>query len=210
MGASLVDTGTVPAMDSPTVTIATAADHAAVVTTTVEAFRSDPAFNYFFPDDYDRQATVLAGSLFDQRVSTESTWIVEGGAALAMWARPQAAGAPGPDDGDDGTLDSLSSGATERLHRYDEAVDSLLPPEPHWYLGVLATHPDHAGKRWARGLLRHGLIEAGRADVPAALETTNPGNVARYQAEGWHVRAETDVDDLHIWILGRGGIPAES
>jgi ribosomal protein S18 acetylase RimI-like enzyme len=197
-------------MDSPKVTIATATDRESVVTTTVEAFRPDPAFNYFFPDDFDRQAAVLAGSLFDQRVDTASTWIAEGGAALAMWDRPRATGAPGPDDGENGSIDLLSSGAIERLQRYDAAVDARLPPEPHWYLGVLATHPDHAGKRWARGLLRHGLLEAGRAGVPAALETTNPGNVTRYQAGGWVVRAEVDVDDLHVWILGRDGIPDEN
>jgi GNAT superfamily N-acetyltransferase len=122
-----------------------------------------------------------------------------------MWDRPRQ-GDDGRDDDIEGALaDSLDTDAIDRIVRYERAVDALLPQEPHWYLGILATDPDHAGRRLGRLVMRAGLREAADEGVPAALETTNPRNVRRYQAEGWKITAEVDVNDLHVWILGHDG-----
>jgi GNAT superfamily N-acetyltransferase len=193
-------------MADPTITIARPNDRAMVVATVRAAFRDDPAFCYFFPGDYEAQAAAFAGLLFDTRTQGASTWVADGGDAVAMWDRPRPVDHSRDDDIEGGLADALDPDAISRILRYEEAVDKHLPQEPHWYLGILATHPDHAGRRLGRLVMRHGLIEAGRAGVPAALETTNPGNVRRYESEGWRVGAEVDVDDLHVWILRHEGI----
>jgi GNAT superfamily N-acetyltransferase len=195
----------------PSITLATPAHRRRVVATVMEAFRDDPAFNFFFPDDYDREAAAFAGLLFDTRAAARSTWVVDDGAAVAMWDRPRPPDA-GRDDDLHGTLGDIVSPATiERIDRYEEAVDHRLPSEPHWYLGILATDPAVAGRRFGRLVKRVGLLEAAREGTRAALETTNPGNVARYRAEGWTVHDEVTVDDvLHVWILVHEGITGES
>jgi GNAT superfamily N-acetyltransferase len=194
-------------MADPTIELAAPRHREATVATVVAAFRDDPAFTHFFPSEYERQSAAFAGHLFDARAGTGSTWIAERGAAVAMWDRPRAAGSGREDDVGAGLARALRADALERLVRYEDAVDALLPAEPHWYLGILATHPDHAGRRLGRAVMRAGLAEAARAGVPAALETTNPDNVGRYRAEGWDVTAEGDVDDLHVWILGHDADP---
>jgi GNAT superfamily N-acetyltransferase len=193
-------------MSDPTIDVAAPAHRERVVATVVAAFRDDPAFRFFFPSDYERQATAFAGMLFDTRVAGSSTWVADGGAAVAMWDRPRNVG-DGRDDDIEGRLaDEIDADALERIIRYEQAVDRMLPQQPHWYLGILATDPDHAGQRLGRSVMRNGLIEAGRAGVPAALETTNPTNVQRYEAEGWQITAEVDVDDLRVRILRHEGI----
>ena len=197
-------------MPEPSITLATPAHRPRVVATVVEAFRDDPAFNYFFPDDYDREAAAFAGLLFDTRSAGRSTWVVDDGVAVAMWDRPRAADA-GREDDLHGTLGDVISPATlGRIERYEAAVDHRLPTDPHWYLGILATDPAHAGRRLGRLVKRFGLVEAGRQGTRAALETTNPDNVARYRAEGWTVHDEVDVDDvLHVWVLVHEGLTDE-
>ena len=193
-------------MVDPTLSLADPTNRSRVVATVVAAFRHDPAFGYFFADACDRQAAAFAGLLFDTRVAGSSTWVADGGVAVAMWDRPREAQAGREDDIEGSLADELDAGALDRIVRYEAAVDSLLPQEPHWYLGILATDPDHAGRRLGRTVMRAGLVEAGGAGVPAALETTNPDNVGRYVSEGWRISGEVDVDDLHVWILEHRGI----
>jgi GNAT superfamily N-acetyltransferase len=164
---------------------ATPHDRDRVIATVVAAFVDDPAFGYFFDaEQYANDAAAFAGWLFDRRVPHGTIWVVDGGSAVSMWEPPHPPGAnshaaqpaePGP---------AIGAPAAQRLASYDRSVHRLLPTQPHWYLGVLATHPEHAGKRWGRAVMQAGLVRAA-AGVPACLETTNPANVALYQRSGW-------------------------
>jgi ribosomal protein S18 acetylase RimI-like enzyme len=167
-----------------------------VVATVVAAFEHDPAFRYFFPDDgsYAAEAEAFTGYLFDRRVGFGTVWVAGDAAATTLWVPPDAPAIedPGP---------PVSPAAAERLARYDEAVHRALPPRPHWYLGIVATHPDHAGRRLGRMLIDLGVARAHAAGVPAVLETTNPGNVALYEGAGWRVVAEVTDAPLPTWVL---------
>lgn len=57
--------------------------------------------------------------------------------------------------------------------------------EPHAYLSLLATHPDHRGQGIGQRLLAEGLARWDAAGVPAYLESTNPGNDHRYERAGF-------------------------
>lgn len=177
--------------------VASPADRERVVRTVVSAFRDDPAFRWFFPDPvaFDEQAARFAGRLFDRRVGRGTVWVVDGGSAVAMWSAP-----PG-EPPDDLTENDLPADVLGRLDAYDRATHELLPAGPHWYLGVLATHPDHAGRRLGRLAMAPGLRQARLDDRPAYLETTNPRNVGLYERSGWTVTGETTVDELRIWVL---------
>lgn len=176
-----------------------------VIDTVVAAFVSDPAFRFFFTDDatFNHEAAAFAGYLFDRRVNRGTVWVVDGGAAVAMWDPPRSDdraaenghGYSGPD---------LPAATLERLKRYDAVVGAVLPATPHWYLGILATHPHHTGRGWGRLAMTAGLDHAVEAGLPAYLETTNERNVELYQRAGWRLTGSAAVDDLPIWVMRHG------
>jgi GNAT superfamily N-acetyltransferase len=57
--------------------------------------------------------------------------------------------------------------------------------EPHAYLSLLATHPDHRGQGIGQRLLAEDLSRWDAARTPAYLESTNPGNDHRYERAGF-------------------------
>jgi ribosomal protein S18 acetylase RimI-like enzyme len=184
------------------VAVATPADRTRVVETVVAAFAADPAFRHFFPDEasYREQAGTYAGYLFDRRVGRGTVWVIEGGASVAMWDAPATLdGSPAS-----AARPALPGATVARLDAFDAAVEAALPAAPHWYLGILATHPDHAGRRWGRAVMAAGLRRAAAAGLPAYLETANPGNVALYRRAGWAVDRALDFPSLPIWVMRRG------
>jgi GNAT superfamily N-acetyltransferase len=184
---------------------ATPAMRERVIDTVVAAFVSDPAFRYFFTDGatFNHEAEAFAGYLFDRRVNRGTVWVVDGGAAVAMWDPPRSDdGAAGNGHGNSGP--DLPAATLERLKRYDAVVGAALPATPHWYLGILATHPHHAGRGWGRLAMTAGLDHAVEAGLPAYLETTNERNVELYQRAGWRLTGSAAVDDLPIWVMRHG------
>ncbi|MFY1616934.1 GNAT family N-acetyltransferase [Micromonospora sp. WMMD736] len=177
-------------MTTPEITIATPADRDAVVGTLVAAFVRDPILRHLFPDDetYPRHAATFFGDLFDKRVHRSSIWTIGGGASVALWdppAEPHAVGHPSSAGGD--AADRYPADVLARVQSYDDAVHAALPTYPFWYLGVLGTHPDSAGRGWGRAVMRAGLARAAADGLPAILETSNPGNVELYRRAGWEV-----------------------
>lgn len=188
-------------MAAPRVTQATVADRDRVLQTIVAAFVTDPAFRYFFPDDdtYPELAAIFAGWLFDKRVAQGTVWLVEGGGSVSLWDPPGAAPTVLRLD--------LPPEVLARLADYDAAVHDSMPTQPHWYLGVLATHPDHAGQRWGRVAMGVGLAEADRAGLPTFLETSSPANVELYGRTGFEVDTHLPVDPPRLgipsWVMKR-------
>jgi GNAT superfamily N-acetyltransferase len=56
---------------------------------------------------------------------------------------------------------------------------------PHYYLSLLATHPDHRGRGIGQALLAADLTRWDGEGVPAYLESTNPANDHRYERAGF-------------------------
>lgn len=81
-----------------------------------------------------------------------------------------------------------------RAADYDEVLarfDAAHPrTEPHYYLSLLATHPDHRGKGIGMRLLGHDLALIDAEHMPAYLESTNPANDARYRGVGFEARGQ--------------------
>ncbi|MEV4657762.1 N-acetyltransferase [Micromonospora sp. NPDC049301] len=185
-------------MTAPEITVATPADRDAVVGSLVAAFGKDPVLRYLFPDEetYPRYAAAFFGHLFDKRVHRETIWTVGRGASVAIW-EPPAAGHGSPQSS---LSDDLPTDVWARVQAYDEAVHAALPADPFWYLGVLGTHPDSAGRRWGRVVMGAGLRRAAVDGLPAVLETSNPGNVELYRRAGWEV-TDSFSEPLPTWIM---------
>ncbi|GAA2184995.1 hypothetical protein GCM10009848_12710 [Micromonospora lupini] len=183
---------------APEITLATPTNRDAVVGTLVAAFVKDPILRHLFPDDatYPRHAAAFFGHLFDKRVHLSSIWTIAGGASVAIW-EPPAAGHESPDAdlAPDYPADVLA-----RVRGYEEALHTVLPAHPFWYLGVLGTHPDSAGRGWGRAVMRAGLERAAADGLPAILETSKPGNVDLYRRAGWDVVALLP-EPVPTWIM---------
>ena len=180
------------------ITVAGPDDRRGVLEALVAAFVKDPVLRHVFPDDdtYPRYAEAFFGACFDKRVGHRTIWTIQGGAATAIWEPP------GVTHAADNLESVLPADALKRVRAYDEAVHAALPSEPFWYLGVLGTHPDHTGRRWAQAVMHAGLDRAAADALPAVLETSNPANVDFYRRAGWQVTAEVETP-LPIWIMQR-------
>jgi GNAT superfamily N-acetyltransferase len=188
-----------------------------VLESLVATFVADPVLRYLFPDDatYPRYAEVFFGRLYDRRVPHGTVWTIGAGGSVAMWDAPapggagstgDAAGAGGAGGGSaeesDHPAPALPAAELARVRTYNDAVHGALPAEPFWYLGVLGTHPRHAGRRWGRALLAAGLRRAEADGLPAVLETSNPGNVEVYRRAGFEVIGK-ETAPLPVWIMRR-------
>lgn len=185
-------------MTPPEITVATVEDRESIVDSLVAAFAGDPVLRYLFPDEttYPRHAAAFFGYLFDKRVHRETIWTIEHGVSVAIWERPGAEVGPA----DEILADQLPADALARVNDYDKAVHAALPTTPHWYLGVLGTHPAYAGRRWGHAVMRAGLRRAAADGLPAVLETSNPANVEVYRRAGWEV-VRAEAEPLPIWIM---------
>ncbi|MBQ1065424.1 N-acetyltransferase [Micromonospora sp. D75] len=186
------------AVTGPEITVATPEDRGSVVTSLVAAFTKDPVLRHLFPDEatYARYAAAFFGHLFDKRVHKETIWTIGHGASVAIW-EPPASGSAQPDDD---LAARLPADVLHRVRAYDEAVHAALPAAPFWYLGVLGTHPDHAGRRWGHAVMRMGLDRAAADGLPAILETSNPDNVEVYRRAGWEV-VHAFAEPLPTWVM---------
>jgi ribosomal protein S18 acetylase RimI-like enzyme len=192
-------------MEEPEITAAGPGHRDAVLESLVATFTADPVLRYLFPDDttYPRYAAAFFGNLFDKRVPLGTVWTIGAGGSVAMWDAPDATGASdtvgvqGASQGGE-----LPAAELARVRAYDDAVHGAFPAEPFWYLGVLGTHPRHAGRRWGHALLAAGLRRADADGLPAVLETSNPGNVEVYRRAGFEVIGKETVP-LPIWIMRR-------
>ena len=166
-------------------------DLASLVITGHRAFADDPVIRWCFPDDDD--FTANGHQLFE--------WVLTRGLARGtLWCTPDGVGyanwvAPGRHDVEIDDSDSAEV-PLWRLERYgaiDAAFTANTPPEPHWYLAMIATHPDWQRRGVGAALMEVVFSEADQAGLGCYLETETEANVAYYRHHGFEVRTEWDL-----------------
>lgn len=185
-------------------------DRAAAIETLTQAFVADPMLCFLAPDAdaYPTFASIFFGCLFDLRaygggevrvtddISAVSLWNPPGGNRLGsehvetMW--------------EERVTPILDHAAHERMARFDTALDSIHPPEPHWYLGVVGVRPGRQGEGLGGKVIRAILDEPMAEDHPAYLVTATERNLAIYRRLGFEVRGEADIQrGPHLWGMWR-------
>jgi GNAT superfamily N-acetyltransferase len=170
----------------------------ALAETLTLAFREDPVWNW----GYSVPECGLGGMRAAWRLYLRGAlphgwvWRTEDGAAVAVWVPP---GKPDLAPEDEERFEplmreTLGAGA-ERLLAASERFEEARPSEPHYYLSLLGTHPDHAGQGWGMGLLADNLARIDAAGGAAYLESSNPANVPRYERLGFAVFDEFAVSE---------------
>lgn len=178
--------------------VATADELDTLSETLTLAFREDPVWSWGFSV----RESGLDGMRSAWRLYLRSAldygwvWRTEDGAAVALWIPP---GKPDLVPGDEERFEPLMretlGSRAELLFDAFERFEEARPSEPHYYLSLLGTHPDHSGQGWGMGLLADNLVRIGAEGVAAYLESSNPANVPRYERLGFAVFDEFAVGE---------------
>lgn len=172
-------------------------------TTAMRAFHDDPVMRWLYPDDVDYfqpNGAVFAGAMTNW-IAHQQSWCTDDAAALAIWFPPAEPGAPEPEQipvGPPPTPELLA-----RFELIGPVMEANKPSEPHWYLQLLATHPDWQRRGLGARLMEVVFEQADAEGVPCYLETERPELVAYYRRHGFEVRSEWDVDpDAVLGVVG--------
>jgi GNAT superfamily N-acetyltransferase len=172
----------------------------------MRAFADDPVMRFLYPDDVEYQA--LGGQIFRyvmrRWLAWGATWTTEDGVGVAAWIPP---GRP------ELVLERVDADGhfpsdMDRIARFQAvatAISEHTPVEPHWYLNLLATHPDWQRQGIGRTLMAPAIQHADVDGLGCYLETETVENVAYYARAGFEVRSEWDVDlgGPHMWGMWR-------
>ncbi|MEP6753157.1 MAG: GNAT family N-acetyltransferase [Candidatus Dormiibacterota bacterium] len=115
------------------------------------------------------------------------TWLAGEGEAAAVWIPPGGTELAPEQEARlvelaRSTLGHASDTFMELLNRFAAAQPQA---EPHYYLTLLGTHPDHRGHGIGMRVLAHNLALIDDEHMPAYLESTNPANDERYKGVGF-------------------------
>lgn len=173
------------------------------------AFADDPVWEWLLPGG--RNGGPGAGRLFEWiaagHLDDATVWTLPRTTATAVWAPPGRHRTP--------TVRALTSlplligglglGGVGRLARLG-GMERLHPREPHWYLAILGTHPDHQGRGLGTAVVAPGLAAADAAGIGAYLESSKESNVPYYRRLGFEVIDTYDIDGgrgPRLWLMWR-------
>jgi GNAT superfamily N-acetyltransferase len=167
--------------------VATKVDLDGLAETMALAFDADPVWGWAFPDPdrgLEQQRAVWG---FAIESALDYGWVRMTDAAAALWIPP---GKPElrPEDARrfEPMLADLLRGEAGRVLDTFARFDRAHPTDsPHYYLSLLATHPDRRGRGLGMGLLAENLARIDAEGAAAYLESTNPDNHRRYEGVGF-------------------------
>lgn len=82
-------------------------------------------------------------------------------------------------------------------------LDEHHPKDPHCYLSVIATHPDHQGRGVGRRLLATWLEDVDARGMPGYLETDRRELLGFYEAAGFLIDRKLEAFGTSIWCMTR-------
>ena len=183
---------------------ATIGDLLRVCRTATHAFADDPVMRWLFPndDDYFAGDGAVMRQLFQRWLRYDSTFTTDDCVAVAAFIPPGR-----PEIPVDLSSDPAPTPAdlAERFAAIGPLLQANTPPEQHWYLNLLGTHP-HWQRQGLGTMVIAPIVETcDRDGLPLYLETETVANVAYYSHLGFTVRSEWNVplDGPHMWGMIR-------
>ena len=165
------------------------ADLPALVETISLAFHEDPTWSWAFPDRVLRQQQYAVYWRFLIVGALRYPWVLRtnGYEAVAVWIPPGGTEIAEADEARirplvETLLGPRSDEVMELLARFEAAHPR---EQPHYYLSLLATHPDHRGQGIGMRMLGENLARIDAEHMPAYLESSNPANNQRYERLGF-------------------------
>ena len=162
------------------------------------AFIDDPMFAWMCPDLEVRPAALelFFGATLELAVGKGHAYVTDDLQAAALWAPPEVELYEGP------AMERIEAFFRDTIAARAELVLTGMlqlfeshPSEPHFYLGVIGTHPSAQGRGLGGQLLRAVLDACDANGTAAYLESSNVRNVAFYERHGFRVTAEVEMPD---------------
>lgn len=173
----------------PGVSAVTEAEADQVIELFALAFYDDPTWSWAFPDPDRRlqQHREWWGLYVRGALAYESVLLTDDGGAAAIWIPPGKPELSAEDEARVGPLlhELLGAHADAVLTLLDRFEDHHPHGEPHFYLTMLGTHPEHRGQGKGMSLLAASLRQFDEAGVPTFLESSNRANDHRYARLGF-------------------------
>ena len=168
------------------------------------AFGQDPVWRWAFPEHDGLRPLwrLLVGSA----LRYPWVWIIGDYAAASVWIPPHGTELTHEEE------QQLEPFGHEILELFERFEDSHPRTEPHYYLSLLGTHPDHRGQGIGMELLAQNLERIDAEGAPAYLESTNPVNNRRYESVGFTRTGEfrTPGEEHPIATMWRPGALQDS
>ena len=102
-------------------------------------------------------------------------------------------------------------GDTPRALGLLSKVEKVHPTEPHWYLAILGTAPEHQGKGVGGALMAPVLKKCDEEGLPAYLESSKESNIPFYQRHGFEVKGEVNAKNgPTLWPMWRDPQPPDA
>jgi ribosomal protein S18 acetylase RimI-like enzyme len=183
------------------------ASAAALARSLLLAFHDDPVQRYLFPGEraYERRGRANFELIVRRTLEVGSVYAAPGAAGASLWIPPSG-------DLIDGWRGALFAARSLLLLRSElrrglrlfERLARHHPREPHWYLPVLGTAPEHQGRGYGSALLAPVLARCDAEGLPAYLESSKQRNLAFYGRHGFEVTATIRVEDgPELWPMLR-------
>lgn len=171
------------------------------------AFHDDPVQRYLFPGEraYQRRGRANFELLVRRTLAIGQVYAAPGEAGASLWIPPGGDFA----EGWQGTLFLVRSllllrSDVRRGARLFGRLAQHHPREPHWYLPVLGTAPEHQGRGFGSALLAPVLARCDAEGLPAYLESSKEKNLSFYRRHGFEVTATIRVPDgPELWPMLR-------
>ncbi len=175
--------------------IATEDDREGIASILAGAFAEDPVWGWALPEPDAREEfwSFFAGSA----LRYPWTWIAGDFAAVSVWIPPGGQELTSEEEtAIEPLLLNLIGPRCQAVIELLKRFDSNRPGAPaHYYLSLLGTHPDHRGRGLGMALLAENLKTIDLERLPAYLESTNVGNLPRYERQGFRRIGDFDRPD---------------
>lgn len=183
---------------------ATTDDLRRLTVTAMRAFADDPVMRWLWPEDevFLEPGGEVLRPLMIRWLALDEVWCTDDVAALAVWIPP---GRPSIEVEVDPPAGEPTAELIERIEVLAPLMEEHTPADTHWYLQMLATHPDWQRQSLGAHLMATMFERADAEGLPCYLETETVENVAYYRRHGFEVRSEWDVplDGPHMWGMLR-------
>lgn len=176
-----------------------------VAVTVAASFADDPIWKWIYDTDDTismHTGMVLARMLVAQSTPADEIHSIDDHGAVALWTGPAGSSTSENEElRNDQTAPHFSVFAEQLGDRIaltgklSESMKQHRPVEPHWYLGILGTHPDRQNQGLGSKALQMMLAKADGFGIPTFLESSNPRNYGFYRRHGYVEANELTVED---------------
>jgi len=173
---------------------ATLADFDEVTSIVTQAFAHDPLWSRALarPDGQTEHHVHFWRLFIEGALRYPDSRITDEREATSIWIPPDSTEMSAEQEDRLGELVAEYLGSTaDDFHDLMARFDAAHPrEEPHYYLSLLGTHPEHRGRGIGMWLLAHDLAIIDAQHRPAYLESSNPSNNDRYRRLGFEPHGE--------------------